>query len=235
MKKVISSALLIVLTGCISPGRVRQPVYHPVYQQPFPHQGGPQGSGGNNQRGPIDPRRVFNLTRSGQGTGQGAGKIAGLQSGVSAADRALINAVRSAGGASAYGQPDPAICSMAQDHARSMANRNSMDHAGFEKERYPHLASGGSEIVAMNSGGGTSLDEHAATCVRSWQDSPRHSPDLQNPHGAYCYSMVQSQDNKFYCVGLFANGGTTEAAQTGLLVQHSAQRASHNFTRRSHN
>ncbi len=123
-------------------------------------------------------------------------------------DRLLTREVLAAGGKSANDRRDARVCQLAAEHADYMAQVNGISHDGFEDSRYPSLraqgATNAAEIVAYNSGRGSS-QAAAATCAKSWKNSPNHWNSMRQSWSTACYVMIQS-GAKFYCIGLFANG-----------------------------
>lgn len=62
-----------------------------------------------------------------------------------------------------------------------------------------------SEVLASTYGFETTVPEHANSCVLGWLESPSHRPEVMGNHDYNCYSMEKSTDQKYYCIGLFAD------------------------------
>ena len=119
---------------------------------------------------------------------------------------ALVREVRLQGGHSADGTENPALCRLAQQHAKWMADNTTMSHAGSDQRFDEIQRLGGtaqSEIVAYNSY--SDLDQAAAVCASSWRASPGHWATMRERWDSYCYAMALGIDG-YYCIGLVSNG-----------------------------
>lgn len=123
----------------------------------------------------------------------------------------LAAAVRAFGEPSASGKRSSFICALSEQHLSYMISAGGISHDNFNSRSKQIQNIGGnntSEIVASNCGNRTATAA-AAQCVKQWNESPPHKESMDKYWNYYCYSMRQSSNNCFYCIGLFSNGKLT--------------------------